>query len=109
LSGIEFQDISKAYDAVAALKQVSVTIAGGNHTSILGPSGCGKSTFLRVLAGLEQPSSGKILIDGTLVSESTRILVAPHQRRIAMVFQDLALWPNLPPLKTFFSGYPARI
>jgi iron(III) transport system ATP-binding protein len=61
----------------------------------VGPSGCGKTTMLRLLAGLEVPTSGAISIDGRLVAERGRNLVEPEQRHIGMVFQDLALWPNM--------------
>jgi iron(III) transport system ATP-binding protein len=63
--------------------------------ALVGPSGCGKTTLLRLVAGLEIPTSGAISIDATLVSYRGRNLVEPEQRRIGMVFQDLALWPNM--------------
>ncbi len=62
---------------------------------LVGPSGCGKTTVLRLLAGLEVPTSGAISIDGMLVAEHGRNLVEPEQRHIGMVFQDLALWPHM--------------
>jgi ABC-type sugar transport system ATPase subunit len=77
------------------LSELSFTIAGGEHIALLGPSGCGKSTTLRLMAGLEAPSAGQILLDGNVVSETCRIRQPPHRLGIAMVFQDLALWPNL--------------
>jgi iron(III) transport system ATP-binding protein len=95
VNAIEFKSVSKKYERQVAINEVSLTVAPGAQTAILGPSGCGKSTLLRVLAGLEAPSSGSVWIDGVSVSNSTRILVPPHKRRIGMVFQDLALWPNL--------------
>jgi ABC-type Fe3+/spermidine/putrescine transport system ATPase subunit len=91
----EFSGVSKQYDGRSALSGVSFAIAGGDHTAILGPSGSGKSTVLRLLAGLETPSSGRILADGKVISEPGRVHVPPHRRGIGMVFQDLALWPNL--------------
>ena len=72
-----------------------MTIDAGQHVAILGPSGCGKSTTLRLLAGLEAPSEGQVLLDGTVISDGHRIVTPPHRRGVAMVFQDLALWPNL--------------
>jgi ABC-type Fe3+/spermidine/putrescine transport system ATPase subunit len=95
VSGIELRSVSRAYPGNVALKEVSLNIAAGSHTAILGPSGCGKSTLLRMLAGLDTPSSGEVWIDGVLVSIRDEIIVPPHRRRISMVFQDLALWPNL--------------
>ncbi len=94
-SQFECRLVSKTYDGQAVLVEVSFTLCAGVHTTILGPSGCGKSTLLRLLAGLDFPSQGQVLLDGRAASEPKRIVVPPHQRGVAMVFQDLALWPNL--------------
>jgi iron(III) transport system ATP-binding protein len=94
-SGFEFVDVSKCYSGKPALAHVSMRIPVGPHTAILGPSGCGKSTVLRLLAGLEQPTTGSILLNGQTLSTAQRIIRPPHERGIAMLFQDLALWPNL--------------
>lgn len=91
----QFCGVSKVYDGHAALSEVSFTVTSGEHLSILGPSGCGKSTALRLLAGLEAPSHGEVLLDGKAISEPDRIWMPPFLRGISMVFQDLALWPNL--------------
>jgi ABC-type Fe3+/spermidine/putrescine transport system ATPase subunit len=91
----EFRSISKSYDGRPALSSVSFSVSAGEPIAILGPSGSGKTTALRLLAGLEAPSAGSVLLDGKPVSEPDRILVPPQQRGVAMVFQDLALWPNL--------------
>lgn len=93
--GFEFIDVSKMYSGKSALTHVSIRIPAGPHCAILGPSGCGKSTALRLLAGLETPTAGSILLDGQEISTAVRILRPPHRRGVAMVFQDLALWPNL--------------
>jgi ABC-type Fe3+/spermidine/putrescine transport system ATPase subunit len=100
----EFRCVSKYYSQQPALKDVSLSLLSGRHTAILGPSGCGKSTALRLLAGLEAPSSGRIHLDGELISSEDRILKPPHQRGLAMVFQDLALWPNLRVLDNVLLG-----
>lgn len=94
-SGFEFRSVSKTYDGQRVLSRASFTFPAGEHTAVLGPSGCGKSTVLRLVAGLEAPSAGQVLLDGRVVSEPNRVLQAPHRRGVAMVFQDLALWPNL--------------
>ena len=94
-SQFAFHSVSKLYDKHVVLEDVSFTLVAGEHTAILGPSGCGKSTLLRLLAGLEAPSVGQVLLDGAIVSEPHRVLRPPHLRGVAMVFQDLALWPNL--------------
>ncbi len=100
----EFRSVSKAYEGRAILSDLSFTIPVGDHTALLGPSGCGKSTGLRLLAGLEAPSAGQVLLDGSVLSEPGRILRPPHLRGIAMVFQDLALWPNLSVLDNVLLG-----
>lgn len=100
----ELRDVSKVYSRQAALKDVSLSILSGEHTAIIGPSGCGKSTALRLLAGLEAPSSGQIYLDGELISKEEKVLKPPHRRGIAMVFQDLALWPNLTVLDNVLLG-----
>ena len=94
-SQFAFRSVSKTYDGHLVLEGISFTIPAGEHTAIIGPSGCGKSTVLRLLAGLEAPSAGQVLLDGQVVSQPQRILRPPHLRSVAMVFQDLALWPNL--------------
>ena len=94
-SQFAFRSVSKIYDKNRVLDEVSFTIPAGEHTAVLGPSGCGKSTVLRLLAGLEVPSAGQVLLDGVIVSAPNRVLRPPHLRGVAMVFQDLALWPNL--------------
>jgi len=94
-SWFDFRTVSKTYDGRRVLSEVSFTVSAGEHLAILGPSGCGKSTVLRLLAGLETPSAGQVLLDGSVVSQPHAILKPPHLRGVAMVFQDLALWPNL--------------
>jgi iron(III) transport system ATP-binding protein len=91
----EFRAVSKRYEEHAALVEVSFAVSAGEHLALLGPSGSGKSTALRLLAGLEGPSDGEILLDGQVASRPGRIVLPPHRRGVAMVFQDLALWPNL--------------
>lgn len=91
----ELRGVAKNYAGQAALAGVSCLFVVGEHTAILGPSGCGKSTLLRILAGLEAPSGGQVLFSGQVISDSDRIVTPPHERGVALVFQDLALWPNL--------------
>jgi sn-glycerol 3-phosphate transport system ATP-binding protein len=76
--------------AVHALRELSLDIADGEFVSLVGPSGCGKSTALRIIAGLETPTSGRILFDGR---DITRL--EPRDRNIAMVFQSYALYPHM--------------
>lgn len=91
----ELRNVSKLYDGQAALCAVTFTIEPGQHVAILGTSGCGKSTALRILAGLDTPCEGEVLLNGTVVSTADTIRMPPHVRGVVMVFQDLALWPNL--------------
>ncbi|HJN66940.1 MAG: ATP-binding cassette domain-containing protein [Gammaproteobacteria bacterium] len=70
-------------------------VADHESIALLGSSGSGKSTLLRVIAGLETARQGELAIDGKVASHDGRILIPPHRRGIAMMFQDLALWPNL--------------
>lgn len=76
--------------------QLAVTLPTGSLTAVVGPSGAGKTTLLRVLAGLETPSQGQIVVDGqTWFDEGKGINLSPQQRSIGYVFQDTALFPNL--------------
>jgi iron(III) transport system ATP-binding protein len=70
-------------------------VADNESVALLGSSGSGKSTLLRVIAGLEIAERGEVLIGGKPASRDGRLLIPPHRRGIAMLFQDLALWPNL--------------
>ncbi|MED4599275.1 ABC transporter ATP-binding protein, partial [Paenibacillus validus] len=96
MSFIELQDISYHYSKAggSVLSGFSLQLKQGEIVGILGQSGCGKSTLLRLIAGLEQPSSGHITINGvTMVSPN--VFVQPEARGVGMVFQDYALFPHL--------------
>ena len=92
--GIEFRDVQKRYgtgaNAPLAVKGISFTVPKGTLTTILGPSGCGKTTTLRMIAGLESPSAGHILIDGRDVTT-----LGPSDRNVSLVFQSYALFPHM--------------
>lgn len=97
---IQVQDVSKEFgkgkNTVAALKDVNIEINAGEFVAIVGPSGCGKSTLLHVMAGLEQPTAGRILLDGvdvTLISE--RDLPKVRMQKIGFVFQSFLLIEDL--------------
>jgi multiple sugar transport system ATP-binding protein len=87
---VTYENVSKVFDGTAAVKDLSLEIADGEFVVLVGPSGCGKSTALRMLAGLERVSSGRILIGDDVVNN-----VAPQSRDIAMVFQSYALYPHM--------------
>jgi ABC-type Fe3+/spermidine/putrescine transport system ATPase subunit len=94
-TALSARGISKRFGSHQALDGVSLEVLAGASVVVLGPSGCGKTTLLRVIAGLDTPDTGEIWLDGAQVSVARRNLVAPHERRIGFVFQDLALWPHL--------------
>ncbi len=77
------------------LSRFDLSVESGRVLALLGPSGCGKTTVLRLILGLEAPDSGTVYLGDRIVSEGGRILVAPEERELAVVFQDLALWPHL--------------
>src|SRR5580693_2943981 len=86
---IELVSLTKRF-AEVAVDDIDLRVASGEFFSLLGPSGCGKTTTLRLIAGFEQPTAGKILLDGTDVSA-----VPPHKRNVNTVFQSYALFPFL--------------
>jgi multiple sugar transport system ATP-binding protein len=90
VADLELRNIVKNYDQVQVVKGISLTIPDKEFVVLVGPSGCGKSTTLRMVAGLEDPTSGEIRIGGRVVND-----VAPKDRDIAMVFQSYALYPHL--------------
>jgi len=87
---IQCEHVSKKFGSVAAVDDVSLSIEEGEFFALLGPSGCGKTTLLRMLAGLEVPDSGRILIDGIDMAG-----VPPNRRPVNMVFQSYAVFPHM--------------
>lgn len=87
---IEIVDLVKVFDEYIAVNNISLDIYQGEFFSLLGPSGCGKTTLLRMLAGFETPTSGKILLEGEDIS-----LIPPYERPINMMFQSYALFPHM--------------
>jgi len=108
MRALEWQDVSKRYGGRIALQSFSLAVDPGERVALWGPSGCGKTTALRLLAGFEAPDAGTIRIDGRVVSENGRIYVAPGDRGLGMVFQDLALWPHLSVRGNLEFGLKAR-
>ena len=89
MPGLEIRHIAKSYGDVEALKQIDLSIAAGEFICLLGESGCGKTTLLRLIAGLETPSAGELLLDSADLTT-----IPAHERNIGMVFQSLALFPT---------------
>lgn len=87
---VRFENVAKRYGDVTALKPLTIDIAPGTLCTLLGPSGCGKTTTLRLIAGLEAPSEGRILIGGQDVTN-----LSATYRRVSMVFQSYALFPHM--------------
>src|SRR6201988_1845922 len=87
---VVLRNLNKKYDEVHAVKDVNLEIHNEEFVVLVGPSGCGKSTTLRMVAGLEEITSGEICIDGEVVND-----VPPRDRDIAMVFQNYALYPHM--------------
>jgi ABC-type Fe3+/spermidine/putrescine transport system ATPase subunit len=87
---LELRGLVKHFPNQRAVDGISLKIPRGGFYSLLGPSGCGKTTTLRLIAGFEQPTSGDVLLDGTVVNEQR-----PYQRNVSTVFQNYALFPHL--------------
>src|SRR6266567_8306847 len=90
MAAVAAREIKKQFDEVTAVNGVSLETRDGEFMVLLGPSGCGKTTLLRIIAGLEKPTSGQVLIDGQVVND-----MPPRGRGIAMVFQSYGLYPHL--------------
>jgi iron(III) transport system ATP-binding protein len=104
---IDISDLSHAYgNQTSLLQAINLQIQAGEIISILGPSGCGKTTLLRIIAGLERHSQGKVKINDSLVS-SPNFSLPPEQRNIGLVVQEKALFPHLTVEKNVTFGIQA--
>ena len=102
MSGLTLQDVSKQFGSFTAVDNVQLTVPHGTFVCMLGPSGCGKTTLLRMIAGLEEPTSGAIVLDNQDITP-----IPTHRRNLGMVFQSLALFPHLSVGDNI--SYPLRI
>lgn len=89
MARVELKSVTKSYGPVVAVRGADITFEEGSFTTLLGPSGCGKTTILRMISGLEVPTSGDILIAGNRVND-----VPIHKRNLGLVFQNYALFPH---------------
>src|SRR5438445_10723187 len=103
LSEVRFEGVHKIFGTENAVEDLNLTVNAGEFLVLVGPSGCGKTTTLRMLAGLERPSCGRILIGGKLVNN-----VSPRFRDVAMVFQTYALCPHMNVYDSLAFGMRAR-
>ena len=103
MSTLRLEAVSKHYGPAKAVDRITFSTASGKLVILLGPSGCGKSTTLRLIAGLDTPSEGRILVDDRDVTG-----IAPAERRISMVFQSYALFPHLNVRENILFGVKVR-
>lgn len=96
MSSVEFKNVSKEYNGIRILNNLSFKVNDGEFVSFLGPSGCGKTTSLRIIAGLEKNDSGEISIGEELIASPERkVLIPTRERNLGMVFQSYAIWPHM--------------
>jgi iron(III) transport system ATP-binding protein len=108
MPGVAVDGVSKRFGPVRAVDGISLTVADGQLLTLLGPSGCGKTTTLRMIAGLEQNDTGRIVIGDRVVSDAASgVFVAPERREIGMVFQSYAIWPHMTVAANV--GYPLEV
>ena len=93
---IELKNVTKRWGGFYAVENLNLSIDDASFVTLLGPSGCGKTTTLRMIAGLETPTSGRIEIGDTVVFDSDLgINIPPNKRKVGFLFQNYALWPNM--------------
>ena len=104
---VRIENLHKSYGAVEAVRGFELNLAQGEFVTLLGPSGCGKSTTLRVIAGLETATEGRIeLFGAAVVDTASGLSVPPNRRDLGMVFQSYALWPHMTALQNVM--FPLR-
>jgi ABC-type Fe3+/spermidine/putrescine transport system ATPase subunit len=92
---LNISNLGQSFGGTSVLSGVNLAVQVGERLVVIGSSGSGKTTLLRLIAGLEPPTAGQIMIAGTVVSRAGEVVIAPENRQVAMVFQGLALFPNL--------------
>jgi ABC-type Fe3+/spermidine/putrescine transport system ATPase subunit len=105
---LEFREVWKRFGATTIVDHVSFTVDRGEFFTLLGPSGCGKTTTLRLIAGLEVPDGGEIVLGGqTLAAPAAGICLPPDRRNLGMMFQSYAIWPHLSVFENV--AFPLRV
>jgi iron(III) transport system ATP-binding protein len=108
MSRLSFKDVTKRFGAKTVIEPLTLEIPDGAFVALLGPSGCGKTTLLRMVAGLEEPSSGEIRIgDRVVFAGGGGLNVPPEDRGLGMVFQSYAVWPHMTVADNV--AYPLRV
>jgi sn-glycerol 3-phosphate transport system ATP-binding protein len=103
MATVTLSNLTKSWSGITAVNDVSLVVPDGQLVALLGPSGCGKSTTLRLIAGLEEPVSGTVMIAGRDVTR-----LSPSERQISMVFQSYALFPHLTVGENIIFGLKVR-
>src|SRR5262249_52486821 len=107
MASVDLRNLSKRYDALTVVDNVSLRIDHGLLVCLLGPSGCGKTTTLRLIAGFIEPSGGEIAVGDRVVSAPGRT-VPPERRNMSMIFQSYALWPHMTVAENITYGLKLR-
>ena len=94
MSKLALKGIGRSFGSSHAVRDASLSLRDGEFVSLLGPSGCGKTTTLRMIAGFIEPSAGRIVMNGQVLSQPGRV-VPPEKRGMSMIFQSYAIWPNM--------------
>ena len=101
---IEIRKVSKQFGCTRAVKAVSLHLEPSETLTLIGPSGSGKTTLLNLIAGLEKPDKGTIIINEQKASANGKIYIQPDRRKVGMIFQDLALWPHMKVIENITFG-----
>ena len=94
MSQLVLRNVSRTFGGFTAVDGLNLTLREGELVSLLGPSGCGKTTTLRMIAGFIAPTAGTIEVDGQVISSPGSSL-PPEKRKMSMIFQSYAIWPNM--------------